>query len=128
MLLFIKFLFFRNSKIKFVKSGKIQAYKVPFTKTSSLVILVRVNNCRRMYAVGGVRRKIFLTIGQIHRSVFYLKVLPVNGPKCVEVMHHYVMDVLESIQFPEGVEIPYTVLPHSRNLIEGLDSGAACWK
>lgn len=43
-------------------------------------------------------------------------------------MDHYVMDVLESIKFPEGVEVPYAVLPHSRNLIEGSYGGAACWK
>lgn len=59
---------------------------------------------------------------------FILNYLPVNRPKCVEVMHHYVMDILESIQFPEGVEVPYAVLPHPRNLTERPDSGAVCWK
>lgn len=62
------------------------------------------------------------------KSLFCFKSLPVNWSKCVEVMHHYVMNVLESIQFPEGVEVSYTAFPHPRNLTEGPDSGAAHWK
>lgn len=57
-----------------------------------------------------------------------IKCLPVNGPECVEVMHHYVMDIFKSIKFPKVVEVPYAVLPQSRNLTEGSYGGAACWK
>lgn len=51
--------------------------------------------------------------------------LPVNGSKCVEVLHHDPMKVFEAVQFPEVVQVDQPVFPLSGNLIERPDNAAA---
>jgi len=48
-------------------------------------------------------------------------VLPVNGTKHIEIMHHNPVYIPEAIHFPERVETRRTILPQSRNLTEGQD-------
>lgn len=51
--------------------------------------------------------------------------VPVNRSKCVEVLHHDVVQISESIQFPEIVQVGHPILPQSWNVIERPDKAAA---
>lgn len=53
------------------------------------------------------------------------KALPINWSESIEVMHHNVMDVLQAVHFPEGVEVADAALPQARDFTEGLNCGAA---
>lgn len=62
---------------------------------------------------------------QVYIIQGHLLSVPVNRSKCVEVLHHDAVQISESIQFPEIVQIGHPILPQSWNLIERPDKAAA---
>lgn len=69
----------------------------------------------------------FVSFYSQHRfalSKGYLSPVPVNRSKRVEVLHHDVVQISESVQFPETVQVGHPILPQSWNVIERPDKTA----
>lgn len=69
----------------------------------------------------------FVSFYSQHRfasSKGFLSPVPVNRSKRVEVLHHDVVHISESVQFPEIVQVGHPILPQSWNVIERSDKAA----
>lgn len=72
----------------------------------------------------------FVSFYSQHRSALskgYVLPVPVNRSKRVEVLHHDVVQISESVQFPEIVQVGHPILPQSWNVIERPDKAATVW-